>query len=741
MMDLPNLFSSAPKKDKLFLGLIMTERTIQAILWKIANAQISVIKNSEIIHLNKEEDLIVKADIALQELGELSENLSEVLLGLESSWVNPKGVVDTKKPLLKKLTEDLSLKPIGFVVTTEAITQFLSKKDPSLNSVLLFYAENKISVSLIEHGVLQKTESVGRSDDPIGDLTEALARFKSGHKKELPQIIKLISVNLTPEELFEQHQTLIGHDWVKEGYFVATPVLENLEPDITLQGVINQGGLAIAKSHGLTVSSKTEINSVVEADKNDFAFKEVKVSDKEIDKKDKEEETPATKNDDNLTAVPKSFGIPISSKKLPKIEKHEEVPMETALPDNQANLKKKNKPKKPNKLAIWFHEHKKFALVGFISGLLALILILIAFITFSGDALITLYLNPKNINKDITITLDPNLETSNFEEMTLKSELVSKNFFFNQTNETTGVTLVGEKAKGRVQISNKTDGLKTFPAGTSLLANGIRFTLDDDITIASASVEIKQDEEVKTYGSSDANITAVKIGAEANLETEASLVIGDFATSSYEGRVIETLSGGSSREIRVVSEEDINQLMLEVKKKILEIAVQEYKEDSNNDDKITFISTNNLTVTEENFSGEESDEAKTLSLELSADVEAISFENGDIKPLAEHVLADLIPEGFEMIEKEPQILSDVNEESATSSAILVDANISTQAIPIIEYSSLKQELIGKSLSSAKSSLDGKDDIKSSLIELSPKILESIWKKLPNNPEKIEFKID
>ena len=737
-MDLPNLFSSTPKKDKLFLGLIMTEQTVQAILWKITNSKIIPIKTSEIIHISTEDEVIKKTDIALQELGELSENLSDVLLGLESSWVTPKGVIDAKKPLLKKLSDDLSLKPIGFVVTTEAITQFLNKQEPKLNSLLLFFATNKISVSLVEHGVLQKTESVGRSDDTVGDLTEALARFKSGHHKELPTNIKLISVNLNPEELFEQQQALMTTDWVKEGFFINTPGIEILDKDLAVNGVVNQGGIAVAKSHGLNISAETNEAQVVESDSKDFAFKEVKVE--EEDEKNFEETEPS-KDDDNLTAVATSFGIPITSKKLPKIEKYQEVPMETAVVNYKTNQDVKNKQKKTNKFLTWFHQHKKFALIGFLSGLITLILILIGFITFSGTALITLHLNPQNINKDIVITLDPKLAESNFEEMTLKSELVSESFFFNQTNETTGVTLVGEKAKGKVQISNKTDGVKTFPAGTALQANGIRFTLDDDVTVASSSVEIKQAEEVKTYGTSEANITAVKIGAEGNLDSETSLVIGEFATSSYEGRVVETLTGGSSREVRIVSQEDLNQLLAEAKKKILEIASQEYKDKSKNGDNITFISTNLLTVTEDNFSSKEGDEAKTLSLELSAEVEAISFQNGDIKPLAERVLSDLIPEGFEMVDKEPQILSDVNKDSATNSAIMLDANISTQAIPIIDYDSLKQNLKSKSLSEAQSILTNKSEIKSAIIELTPQILESIWKKLPSKPEKIEFKIN
>ena len=327
MMDLPNLFSSAPKKDKLFLGLVLTERSVQAILWKIAKGEISVIKNSEVAHINDEGKTLTQTDNALQELGELSENLSEVLLGLESSWVNQKGVIDNKKPLLKKLTQDLSLKPVGFVVTIEAVTQFLSKQDPNLSSILLFYTKSKISVSLVEKGVLQKTESVGRSKNPASDLVEALARFKSGHKKELPPTVKLISINLTKEELFDQHQALIEHDWVKEGYFISTPTLESLDPMTSIKGIVHQGGQAVAKSHGLEVSQTPASEEVIETNSEEFAFKEIDMDKKK--KLEEEKDTKPVKEDDNLTAVPTSFGIPISSKKCLNLK----------------NLKKKKKNK------------------------------------------------------------------------------------------------------------------------------------------------------------------------------------------------------------------------------------------------------------------------------------------------------------------------------------------------------------------------------------------------------------
>jgi len=730
-MALLNFQSGDKKSKKLFLGILLTEQSVQAVLWSIDNGQIKAEKKSEIYQITNEEETLKQTDKSLQDLGEESEGLEEVVFGLEPSWSNKSGVLDTKKPILKKLTEDLSLKAIGFIVLTEAVVKHLQKNDANFNSVLVFYSATQIDVVIVENGQIQKTESVGRSEDTVSDLVEGLARAKATHAREFPPQIQLVSVNLDKEELYEQQQSLIDHDWVGEGHFINTPTITMVDADITIESLVNQGGRAVAQVEEIEVkeplppATNDKHHQEIPMSPAEFAFKEVNVTPEKP-----EPEMPG----DNLAVVPTSFGIPISTKSLPDFNQNSPVSIVKHDDEEPVATPKKHSPK-PSKFRKWLWEHKLFVGAGFGAGILALLLISVVFMAVAGKAEVTLMLNQRPLSKDLNITLDPTLTESDFANLTLKSQIVRSDFSFNQTNETTGTTLVGEKAKGKIQIANKSDGVKTFTAGTNLTAGNLRFTLDDDVTIASASVEVKRGEEVKTYGNSEANITAVKIGAEGNLPAETKFKVGDFSDSTYEAYSVGALSGGSSRELRVVSENDQAQLLAEVKKKILENAAQKFKDESTADGQKTFVSTGNLTVLEAKYSAKVGDETKTLTLDLSAQVQAIAYQNEDLRPLADYVLNDLVPEGFVMINKDPEILSAVDT-TASGSSVVIAANISSKAVPKIDLEALKKEIMGQSLSSAQAILNSKGEIKSHTIRLIPSIMNSLWKKIPGKAAKI-----
>lgn len=733
-MGMPTFLSGEEQQTKLFLAILLTEQSVQAVLWSVTRGQIKIEKQSEIYQINQPDQTAQQTDLALQELDEQSENLTEVVFGLPPSWSDTQGVLDNKKPLLKKLTEDLSLEAIGFVVISEAVVKNFLKTEKNLSAVLVFYANNQIDVVLVENGMIKKTESVFRSEDSVGDLVEGLARIRADHPGNFPPQLRLISVSLDQEELYEQQQALINHEWVGEKQFVSVPTITMAALTMAIESLVNQGGRAAVASADLTINEKPTLPAkpianptpITESAAADFAFTEVKVNSD-------------SGSDDNLAVIPKSFGIPIVSHNLPTLDEYSPNSLIKHDDDEPEKPAMSPRPKKKSEFAKWLFKHRLGISFGFGAGLLALLLISVVLMTVAGRANLNLTLKERPIAKDLTITLDPSLTNSDFEKLSLKSELKEKTLTFNQTNETTGTTLVGEKASGKIQIVNKTDGVKTFVAGTSFTNGTLRFTLNDNVTIASSSVEIKQNAEVKTYGTSEAVITAVKIGAEGNLAANTNLTVGDFSSSSYEAHTAEALTGGSSRELRVVSETDQAQLLAEVKKEILELAVQQFHDDSLADGQRIFVSTDQLTVDEANYSAKVGAEAKTLTLDLVATVKAIAYLKQDLKPLAQAVLSDLIPSGYQMINKDPEILSAVNS-VASGSAVVIEANISTKAVPLVDVAALRGEVAGQSLGSAEAILKGKGEIKDFTIQLRPAILHSIWKKLPGNPNNITITV-
>jgi len=156
-MDLPNLFFRAHTKlNQSYLSLAITSDSIQAFLWQIEE-KIQLIKQSLVFPYHGDEQLIIKADQALSELGAAGEKVNEVVLALENSWVNKDGILPEKKELIKKLVKDLSLTAIGFVVMAEAVVEELKKKQPSLNTLLLMIEANKLNLLLIQQGLSRLT--------------------------------------------------------------------------------------------------------------------------------------------------------------------------------------------------------------------------------------------------------------------------------------------------------------------------------------------------------------------------------------------------------------------------------------------------------------------------------------------------------------------------------------------------------------------------------------------------------
>ena len=301
---------------------------------------------------------------------------------------------------------------------------------------------------------------------------------------------------------------------------------------------------------------------------------------------------------------------------------------------------------------------------------------------------------------------------------------------------TTGISLVGEKASGKVNIFNKTDEEKEFSAGTSLTHEGISFTLDEDVKVASAS-ETSSGSGTE-YGKAEVSITASDIGADANLGEDSKLRVDDYYDDAFSAVVIDGLTGGSSREIRVVSQADRTTLLNNLKAKLVEEAQKEFDKEST--DGVYYLATGNTTVATSNFSGEIGDEAETLSLNLSLNVESIKYLSTDLKQLAAEVLKQDLPENYQFVDEEPELMTAPAESASTSAAIKLDAELMAKAVAQLDTDSLKSEVLGKDLAEASNILTSKETIKDAQLVFTPPFLANILKKLPNNSNRIEFEI-
>ena len=298
--------------------------------------------------------------------------------------------------------------------------------------------------------------------------------------------------------------------------------------------------------------------------------------------------------------------------------------------------------------------------------------------------------------------------------------------------------MIGDKAQGKVQLLNKTTAEKTFAAGTVLTTGELTFTLDSDVTVASASVSESSDAQTKTFGKVESAVTASEIGADSNIAKDTKLTVATFDTSSYEATVVDTFTGGSSREVRVVSQKDQTDLQTELLKELAAQAEQSFAQDAPAGSYT--VGTGESTTLDENYDAKVGDEANNMTLALTASFAGIQYAAADLKPLAAAVLADQIPAGYQLAEQDPDILSTPTSEASTSSQVKLDAEVTAKAVPQISAEQLAAQISGQQASEAIKQLEDRPEIVSAAISFQPSWLGALFNWLPAT-EKIKITLN
>jgi hypothetical protein len=703
MMALPNPFSSGQTEASRYLTIALSDTKIQALFWHVANQQPELVQHSSVRQYSSVEEVVVEADKVLQELGKESEHVNDVIFALEPSWVNATDVEVAYKPILKRLSEELSLNPVGYVVFSESLVKELLADQPHSSLLFVYFTQHEVFIQLLYRGSVAATQRVGRSDNSAADVIEALARITQENSTvSLPSHMILASQELEQAQLQEEQQALLAQDWTQQG-FTHPPTIDIFAKDRLLAAVVKQAGAAIIDS--VTDVQPTKASSFgvpipvappTAHDENDYAVV-----------------TPTA----NLATHPVAERPTFSAGD----DEEDEAPMKR---DRFTGVKS------------WFRQHHKFVLMGFGGGLLALFLLAFVGLSVGTKAYVKVDLKTKPLSKEVDITIDPDSSSSDPEKLILAAQTVEKEVSGSKTAQTTGVKLVGEKAAGTVTIFNKTEAVKTFEAGTVVSKGALTFTLDETIQIASASVKKNTTSESKDYGKADVKVTATKIGSDYNLGEKTEMVIASFDTDTYSAAVATALAGGTSREVRVVSDGDRQKLLTELKQELIEKAGKELAESAA--DGVSIVPTQTAKVSSTKFDAEIGDEIGALTLDLTITAKALSYADADLQPLAQHVLQADIPGGYKLSENKPQLLTSADKTASGSGAAVLKANVSSTAVPDLSIDELLGSIAGKSLLEAEQSLKAREVVEGVTIQLTPSVSHQLRPRVPKDPAKIQL---
>lgn len=717
-MNLPGLFAAQKTATvpHRFFVIYFGEHMVKAALWQVLDQKIELMTMSTPQPWKEESALVDASDHALQQLGKDSEQVKKTLFALEPTWVNQQGILAEKKALFQHLTKELSLEAVGFVVIPEAIIQYqLNRKGNSLQCFVLEVLAERVSMTIVKNGKLGQQEMVGRSQNVVDDMKEGFARFQDG---ALPSLVFLYSNFLTIEELEEARQRLLELDLLKDNTFMQQPTFEVISEEDILDIILQTGGRAVAESHHLIDPAQPV---VVESAAADLTLGDVA----------EQEASPAVE----LAIDPSLYPAPAPMVRRGDVPEQEpmnsapafpqDFPEDNTFPGQEYSEKKTGFPMHP----------VLFGVIGVVLGILALAAV---FFFSSGkvmSAVADVQLKTQTVNKQLELKLDPTASASDPTTGILKAEIIKQTANGEKSAETTGKKIIGEKATGKVTLFNRTSSSKTFQAGTLLKAGTRKYLLEKTETVASASTGTNFETKPGTV---EATVTAADIGAESNMAKETEMTIDTFSTDTYVARSLTDLAGGTSREIKAVSQKDQDELLAALKKQLNEEAVKSLQDQAGTGKYV--FPTNRVKVVTSKFSTEVGKETNSLSLTMSVEAEALSYSAEELKTLANQVITSSVPSGYTVSEDAIQLLTTPVTSSTSSAQVSIKADINAAAKPQAKVEEWKKQLEGMQLGAATALLKGKPEIAEAKITLQPALFARFISTLPKDPTKIELKL-
>lgn len=348
--------------------------------------------------------------------------------------------------------------------------------------------------------------------------------------------------------------------------------------------------------------------------------------------------------------------------------------------------------------------------------------------------------------RSITIKVKSEDETST-ENMILKGSVLTASVQETAEAETTGTKIVGEKAEGEITLYNKTSSKIELEKGDTVKYTGksedLSYTLKGDVEIPASTPQDPLDPASPLNpGEAKVKIVAKDIGDDYNLDDGKSFEIEDYEESELEGKNKDKVSGGSSKEVKIVTQEDMDNLSNQLRGVSAQKAEESIKEKLGISQKLIAGSTK-TSINSENFSAEIDDETDKISLTQGTTGEALIYNEKDLNKFIEDYFKSVIPEGHYMPEKDKKVTVNILGQSASSVLKSNEADIqvtlSSIIIPDIKEEDVKENLKGRTNEEAKQYIDSLKNVESYEFNISPVV--PFFSKVPKDTQRIEVTLN
>lgn len=375
---------------------------------------------------------------------------------------------------------------------------------------------------------------------------------------------------------------------------------------------------------------------------------------------------------------------------------------------------------------------KRTILIG--AGVVALIALWLIGIFVLPKATVIIKTDNVSVNTDLVFTASTSAEELDQEKSIVPATSKEVKKTDSEKVPATGKKNVGEKATGTVtmKLTNCDQDSVSIPAGTGVSNGSLTFITQDGITFNSVKIgnQCKNDS-FPSFTSGTVKVTAQNPGDQYNISGGRTFSINGF--SSVSGVDSSAMSGGTNKEVTVVSDQDVETAKGKLTDKSKAVATSELEKQL--EDEELFPITESLTASTAAItaSPKVGDEASEVTVTSTTTYTMLGVKRDDLKKLVVKSVEDDIDTSKQKVADDgldKAVFKLGEKASPTDQKINVQTTVSTGAQ--IDEAALKTEIAGKKKGDVQQIIGAYPGVKEVEVKYSP-----FWVyKTPKNPSKI-----
>ncbi len=332
------------------------------------------------------------------------------------------------------------------------------------------------------------------------------------------------------------------------------------------------------------------------------------------------------------------------------------------------------------------------------------------------------------------MTVGSNIKEINYEGSTIPGDII-----YTEKEETrefiaSGKKDVGGKAQGSVTIYNEWDSNpQTLVANTRFLSSdGKLFRSTTEVTVPGTTVSEGQ----PVAGTVSVSVVADQSGEEYNIGPSHFNIPGLPAAKQEKiyARSGSDMTGGFSKQVTVVSQDDVNGAQGAISGDLFASAEEELRAKIAQDKKILDEAISKEIV-ESSPSAEVGTEAESFNFKLKVKVQVMVFSEDNLKDVSSSKLLTVLPPDKELVyDGKNDIYYEIANLDFSSGTMILKTHIDGLMSSHIKQEELKENLIGKNKQQAEEFLRDLDRFEKVSVNLWP----SWIKKVPKRKSNIKF---